>query len=143
MKKIGFALLVAILIPGFSYGQSKNEDIVKLLRVSGTSQLLEQQWEAIIPQFQQMMPQVPSVFWFKAREKANFEDLIYDIVPVYAKHFTHDEIKKLIEFYQSPVGRKFVEASPQLMQDSTAIGQRWGERLGKLIVDELTKEGWL
>jgi hypothetical protein len=35
----------------------------------------------------------------------------------YNKYFTHVEIKELIQFYQSEVGRKFIQIYPSLIQD--------------------------
>ena len=48
-----------------------------------------------------------------------------DMVDLYAKHFTHDDVLVLLEFYSSPVGQKAVTVLPLLVQEGAAIGQRW------------------
>ena len=125
------------------YGQTKNDDILRMLKISGGSLLAEQMMDALIPQFQQLIPDIPNIFWVRFREKLNMDDLLYACVPVYDRHFTHDEIRQLIAFYESPIGRRFVEVSPLLNQETMAIGQRWGEQLGQDIVNELIREGYL
>lgn len=40
-----------------------------------------------------------------------------EMLPLYDKHFTHQEIKDLIWFYESPTGKKILEKSPELTQE--------------------------
>lgn len=60
-------------------------------------------------------------------------ELVDLIIPVYHNHFTHDEIKKLISFYKSPIGTKVIAVMPGLVQESMSVGQRWGQSLGPQI----------
>lgn len=66
--------------------------------------------------------------------KGGFVDLI---VPVYAKHFTDDELDVLIEFYGTPVGKKTVSVMPQVTKEAMQIGQSWGQSLGPTIVQRV------
>jgi hypothetical protein len=68
---------------------------------------------------------------------------LYTCIPVYNKYYTHDEIKQLIAFYESSLGKKLVEVTPLLTQETMIIGQKWGEKLGQDIVDELIREGYV
>jgi uncharacterized protein len=47
------------------------------------------------------------------------------VVDIYVKHFTHDEVRALLDFYTTPVGRKVIRVMPMLAQESSAAGQRW------------------
>jgi hypothetical protein len=144
MKRFVFVLFFAIGIGTFGvYGQTKDEDILKLLRVSGSDKLADQMMNAMIPQFKQLVPSIPDAFWVIFREKLDVDDLVYACVPAYSKYYTHNEIKQLIMFYESPIGKKMVEVTPLLMQETMAIGQKWGEKLGQDIVNELIKEGYV
>ena len=62
------------------------------------------------------------------------------IVPLYAERFSVAELKEVIAFYKSPTGAKFIGAQPQIMQQSMAIGQAWGRRIGEEIQEEYRKE---
>jgi hypothetical protein len=144
MKKLVFSLLFVIGINALGiYGQTKNDDILKLLRISGIDKLADQMLNTMIPQFQQLVPDIPNVFWARFRGKLNIDDLLYACIPAYNKFYTHDEIKQLIEFYESPLGKILVEVTPLLTQETMAIGQKWGEKLGQDIVNELIKEGYV
>jgi hypothetical protein len=46
-------------------------------------------------------------------------------IAAYAKYFSDDDIKALIQFYETPAGQHFTEASPQLMADVVRIGQQF------------------
>jgi len=54
------------------------------------------------------------------------------IIAIYDANFSADEIKQLVAFYQSPVGRKIAVQLPQLMQQSIAMGQSWGQQVGRV-----------
>jgi len=144
MKKLIFVLAIVIGSSAFSiYGQTKNDDILKLLRISGTDKLADQMMNAIIPQFKQLVPGIPDAFWVKFREKLNINDFVLACVPAYSKYYTHDEIKQLIKFYESPLGKRMVEVTPLISQETMIIGQQWGEKLGQDIVNELIKDGYV
>lgn len=144
MKK---RVLIAMLLfaAGFFgiYGQTKNDDILKLLRVTGTDKLADQMMDAMIPQFKQLVPDIPDQFWTRFKGKLNIDDLLFACVPAYSKYYSHDEIKQLLAFYESPLGRRMIEVTPLLTQDTMLVGQKWGEQLGMEIANELIKEGYI
>jgi len=135
MKRVALAVIfvVGMGVSGI-YGQSKNDDIVKMMKVSGADKMAAQVFDAMTAQFKPMMP---NANWAEIKKKANFEGLLYDCVPVYAKYYTHDEIKQFIKFYESPLGKKMVETTPLIMNETMVIGQKWGEKLGQVIMSEM------
>ena len=73
-------------------------------------------------------------------------DGIHDeLVALYAKHFTLDDLKTLIAFYQTPVGRKAITEMPALGQETTAAAVRWSQanagRIMGTIQDRIRSEG--
>lgn len=56
--------------------------------------------------------------------------LVDQVIPVYHRYFTHDEIRELLAFYQTPVGKKSIKVLPQVVNESMVAGRRWGETLG-------------
>ena len=144
MKKILFALVFIIAANTFAaHGQTKNDDILKLLTISGTDKIAEQTMHLMIPQFKQLIPNIPDAFWNRFMAKLDINSLLLGCVPVYNKYYTHDEIKQLIAFYETPLGRRMVEITPLVNQETMIIGQNWGEKLGHDIVNELIREGYL
>jgi hypothetical protein len=66
--------------------------------------------------------------------------LMPDLAEVYAREFTEPELRELLHFYQSPVGKKAATKIPALMQMGMEIGQRHVKdhlpELQKLIMDK-------
>ena len=117
-------------------------DILKLLEVTGAADLAVQLIDQSLGPMIQSMPNVPQEFWTKFIDKLDKDALSNMIVPIYAKYFTHDEIKELLTFYQTPLGQKVIATLPSVIRESTVAGQRWGEELGQQVVDELKAEGY-
>ena len=67
-------------------------------------------------------------------------ELKHIAIPLYDKYFTHEEIRSLVQFYESPAGRRFVEVQPQLTGDTMAsLSQRVGE-ISRQAFQEVEKE---
>lgn len=52
------------------------------------------------------------------------DEMMTAMAPLYARHFTVDEIKQLSAFYQSPLGAKMLKSMPQIMSESMQLGQQ-------------------
>ena len=46
---------------------------------------------------------------------------------IYAAKFTESELQDVIDFYESPTGKKFQQLAPELMQESMKHGQTLGQ----------------
>jgi len=135
MKKLAFVIffVIGISVSGI-YGQTKNDDIIKMMRISGSDKMAAQVFDAMMAQFK---PVLPNANWAEIKRKANLDGLLYECIPVYDKYYTHDEIKQFIKFYESPLGKKMVQTTPLIMNETMIIGQRWGEKLGQVIMNEM------
>ena len=40
--------------------------------------------------------------------------------------YTQEELKQIIKFYNSPVGKKIAMSSGELYKETTSAGQEWG-----------------
>lgn len=60
--------------------------------------------------------------------------------PVYEKHFDTAELRTIVKFYESPVGKKLIALTPSIMQDTVnAINSSYGPKINDLknsIADE-------
>ena len=54
-------------------------------------------------------------------------DLMSTNIELYDKYFTNDEIKGMIQFYESPVGQKAVQVLPAIMQEGMTRGMEQGQ----------------
>ncbi len=51
-------------------------------------------------------------------------DMESEMIALYSRHFTADELKQIAAYYRTPVGMKSMQLMPQVMAESMAIGQR-------------------
>ena len=58
-------------------------------------------------------------------ESKLFEDLLDEMIPLYAKYFSQEDIRQMIEWYELPIGKKSIEIMPQLMQDVSEMSMRY------------------
>lgn len=144
MKKITIAILLCgVLISGFSQSGSKTDNIKTLLELTGTGKLGVQVAQTMITNFKKNYPDVPDDFWNEFSKEMHSDTLIKMLIPIYGKYYSGDEIKQLTAFYQSPIGKRVVEITPQLMQESMQVGQTWGKEIGEKVVNTLQQKGYL
>lgn len=133
----------------------KREDILQLLEMTGARSLGKQMAVALVAQLsanlRQSRPDIPPEAIDALPEvvgavfEENIDSFIENVIPLYHKHFTASEIRGMIEFYSTPLGRKTVEVLPALMGESMRAGQQWGEGLApeidRRIREHLEQEG--
>ena len=54
------------------------------------------------------------------------------------KHYTDDELREMLAFYRSDVGRKSIELTPQLMKETMIWSQQQASESMSGLVDEIT-----
>jgi hypothetical protein len=151
--KLTVGALLLVLLASWFYGstlltlnaadrQAKVADIRKLVSMTGEGELGVQIISQMIDSYRTTMPDVPSKFWDNFMREVNSQELVELIVPIYDRHFTHQEIKELIAFYQSPLGVKLIQKMPAITQESFQAGQQWGQKLGERVMEKLQREGY-
>ncbi len=74
-----------------------------------------------------------------------FAELSDEMAKLYATRFTDQELKAILVFYQSPVGKKLLDQQPNVVDDSMKFAQDWANKLSDQVIaqmrDELKKRG--
>ncbi|QDZ39830.1 DUF2059 domain-containing protein [Euhalothece natronophila Z-M001] len=80
-------------------------------------------------------PQIPNevVQEYVRRMEEEYVDLV---TPIYAEHFTVEQLEAIIEFYQSDIGQSVAEEFPELTHDTFTRFSTWGERTMREIIEE-------
>lgn len=99
--------------------------------------------ETSLPAQRAANPRIPAVFWdrFAALARSRASQLEDVLLVVYDRHFTTDELRQLLSFYRSPIGRKMLDAQPAILRESMAAGQLWGQKVGAEVAEQLAAEG--
>lgn len=118
------------------------QDIRKLMVLTGAGDLGTQVMRQMIDMFKQTYVGVPAEVWDRFLEQAGGDELVELVIPIYERHLTHEDVKGLIAFYESPLGRKLVSKQPLIMEESMLVGQEWGAQLGEDVMSKLKEEGY-
>ena len=107
----------------------KEADIQKLLAMTDSLDMGQQVVDQLLAIQQSAQSAVPQEVWDEIRAELDMTRIQPVIVAIWDRHFSHDDIRGLIEFYESPLGRKLVETQPAVMQESMAAGELWARQV--------------
>jgi hypothetical protein len=148
MKTLTTFIALFFIVSGLSFGQSDDEFKAKLknmFEVSGSEEAYKTVIKQMITMYKQQFSSVPEEAWNELQKeflKTSIDDLVDMLVPVYSRHLTLDDLQKIIEFYQTPVGKKYAEKTPLIMQESIQVGQQWGMKIGQEFQNKLQEKGY-
>lgn len=154
------------LLPGAQPGQAQDaralfqSDVEKLLEVTGAASMGAQMAglvsNQVIEAMRQQQPAIPAKASEIIKDVLNSEfarafepggTLRQKMVEIQMKHFTHDEVKVLLEFYGTPVGRKAIAVMPLAAREGAEAGQQWASanmgRIAATLQERLRAEGFI
>jgi uncharacterized protein len=114
-------------------------DIEKLMTITGQAQTsaqmattfsnaflngFKQTQQVVPPRVIEIVREVVNTELTKAVEQSEMKD---KQIALYAKYFTHAEVKGLITFYETDLGRKTIANMPYLIREGAAIGEEWAK----------------
>ena len=67
-------------------------------------------------------------------------ELVDATARIYATHFTEQELKDLLTFYQSPLGKKSLIEEPKAINESMANAGRWADNLSEEVIASMRGE---
>jgi uncharacterized protein len=128
----------------------KEADIRHLLDVVGTTALVQQimnnMTQSLRPMMSNSLPPgeyrdtLIDLFFEKFRAKFDSKRMLDLAVARYDENFTDEEIRGLIDFYQTPLGKKVASQLPKITSEMQQDGQKMGERLGRASMTEVMLE---
>ena len=98
--------------------QSKRQAIKKFIDVVGTR-------EQMTKSFDQMLANLQPNDREKMRKVLNVDDMLDNLMPVYDKYFTQDDLDCYIWFYTSESGQKLFKNLPLVMQESVDVSREY------------------
>jgi hypothetical protein len=116
-------------IAAVTFGQEKQDDLKKLFELMNSAKTIDNIMDNMMPILkEQASSQIKGT---DAGDKLNkYMDFVMnevkelskkvvneEMIPLYDKHFTQDEIKELIRFYESPTGKKLIQVTPELTKE--------------------------
>lgn len=128
MKKL--VTIIAVLLFTLSVNAQSEEflkDTEKLVEI-----VSENAFKPYVTQFSTMVAEDKKEA-FEQELDETFPELYVEMAKIYMEVFTHDEILKLLEFYETPVGIKLADKSGELGQKGMAAGQKWAMKVQEIL----------
>lgn len=130
-----FSLVLIICLSGYS--QTKQENLKELFTIMQIDKIMDKMYSSMIPVMQaQMKKVVPDSLQtselkvkmdgtmkvvMEESKKMASDFLNNDMIGIYDKNFSEQEVKELLAFYKSPIGLKMVEKQPAMQQETMQI----------------------
>lgn len=151
MKKslLFLALLLTLSTPALAaeVDPAKAKQIQQLMELTGAQNLGQQFGKIMTAQIYQVLraakPETPERAFLVIEEETNnlmeqeSPALLASLVPIYDQHFSEAELKKLVAFYQTDLGKKTIAVMPMVMKESVAAGQAWGQAMAPKLMERL------
>jgi hypothetical protein len=125
----------------------KEARIRELMEVTGAKDLGPQLITAGMEQFRSTVldsqPNNPRakqfVDAFVARFQKHFDpgSLTEQVIPIYDKYLTSENLKGLLDYYRSPLGQRMLKALPEVTRESQATGFALGQKAAQETMEEL------
>ncbi len=127
-KTILFSIFFSV-ITFTATSQTKQESIKQLIHLMRTDSMMEKTFNAIVPTLMAQFPEEcqdstksASLNQFSnsmiASGKVIFNKMLNeDIVGLYDKFYTENEINDLITFYRTPTGQKIIKTTPEMQKE--------------------------
>lgn len=130
MKKLLLAVAFMLVAQmGMAQDAAFKADAVKFLNISGTASTFEMMTKDIVknaPADKQAA--------FKKDLDASIQELIGKMADLYMTEFTHEDIKAMIKYYETPVGKKAASKTGVLFEKGQVVGQEWGMGLQSIMM---------
>jgi len=118
-------------------------DIHRLLKANGATEMGTRIINQIVVTSKRGNPTVPGRFFEEFGRQINPEDVFPFLPPVYARHFTHDEIRQMIAFYESPVGVKMMSQMDALGEETMLADSQWSDALAQKLAAAMQAKGYI
>jgi uncharacterized protein len=129
---------------------AKAADIQRLLEVAGMKSLMQQTMTAmeasLRPNLEKSLPpgeyrsKLIDLFFERFNSQLNLQTLLDMATAAYDKYFSDDDIKGLIQFYQTPLGQRTLAVLPKLTAELQTESAQKGEQLGRDSMMEVLSE---
>lgn len=69
-----------------------------------------------------------------------FVEVTNEVARQYATHFSEQELKDILAFYQSPTGKKLLLEQPKVVNSSMQFAQTWANKLSTEVTAKMREE---
>jgi uncharacterized protein len=141
-----FSIILCSAISGFAQPDAEYKSALqKMLAAAGTEQTFKVAIKQMFEMFKQQKTSVPNDIWVGLEAEFNassMAELVDMLAPVYHRHISISDLQAITAFYETPVGKKYAEKTPFIMEESMQVGQQWGMKIAQRFQEKLKEKGY-
>src|SRR5712671_170655 len=128
----------------------KEKEIRSLLELIGARDAIQDAASSATEQYRQKMLEtsanndraqvLTNAYFAEFQKKFDADSVTSQLVGIYDKHFTEDEIKDLLEFYGSPLGQKVAAEMPKISREAQLTTRTASNQAARLAWQDLRAE---
>ncbi len=126
--------------------RASEQEVRRLVELVGVVERELKSIDFVMNMMRRQMPTVPERVWPEVRaefvKSFTRESIIKGYVPIYSSHFNAREVRQLIAFYSSPVGKKLVTEMPRIETEAFLMGVERGREIGERLREILKNKGF-
>ncbi len=121
-----FQTLILLFVLNFANAQDAafKADVLKIIQSTGATASMDVAKKQIL----EVIPESKHAA-FLIEFDQNLPGLYDKIAAIYMQEFTHADIKAILAFYETPVGKKMGSKAGKITELSMTAGQEWGQSL--------------
>lgn len=145
MKKLFIFLSVSLCLSITTQAQSDEYKayLSKYFEVSGSSKTFEVAIKQTVQTMKGQSSGLSDETWNELEKEflsTSMDDLVDKLLPVYENYLSINDLKAIIKFYESRVGKKLAANTPLITQESMQVGAQWGMELGEKVMRRIEEE---
>lgn len=117
------------------------EELIKLQKLMGLYDNAYDIKNYMINRFRTMANNADSTYWANLSNSIDVTEYLRMNALTFATVFTREEIKELLKFYESPVGRKVVTTMEAVHSELANNEGLWAESIRVIILKKLQEDG--
>lgn len=151
MKRILLGIAFLLWIPMVNGSDATDEDVKKFFDVISVKRNYQAGIEGMMAVQRRT---VKDFYLFESTFKEwvdkyiSWESVEPDMIKLYRGHFSSEDIKELTRFYQTPVGKKYIENAPLISKETMKIGgdaaasnRKYLQEMMKVKIESLKLQG--
>jgi hypothetical protein len=123
---------------------AKHDDIKQLLDLTGARAIGLRASAQVLEMYKKAHSEIAAEVWQEIlhEAEARLDEFVMErLIPIYDQYLSHEDIKALIGFYESPLGKKLLQVMPRMSQESMIAGQNWGRDFAESVQQKLLERG--
>ncbi|SEA27405.1 hypothetical protein SAMN05192529_11248 [Arachidicoccus rhizosphaerae] len=111
--------------------------IMEMVDLVGTRKYIELMVDAVRDKLKQQDPVYGDMIVEEFSNYLSYDSMAAIILPIYAKHYSEEDLQGIIAFYKSPVGKKMLGEMPAILKESIEVNKARAELLEEKVTHRI------